>query len=621
MVRGVTLVTLVVLLLLFLSLIGGSEGGLNITQWRVASVIGQMGYNTKASGKNSSQLDSPGAIALSQQYIWISDRSNKRVLGFDKSYAISNAEKNMLPLIPQFIITGATKSDLAVRIYDDTLWLTDDATEDFLQYVTISNLPVPVINLGVTNTFSFGFNDVQYVTTISTRKAAQEVKYRGIYWSRNNSTVYLSSDEPNQNYVQNFTLVPNPMILHTFGAGKATATNNSFDFIIGTGPFSVVEDCRYGIYIADTGNNRIVHYKQNAGTIDAHFGQVQVTGDGSGHTQTSLHSPQAIEMPDNCTLLWAADTANNRIIQYDISSYDPDERADAVLGQSNFTNSGSGTRSTAFNSPIDLAFDNTQGILWIVDQANNRVIGGYITPSPSPSPTPSLSATTSTGQNISPSKSPRVSPTTTASMTAAPSSSKKTCATAKCVTVPDLIINGTNSYTFNGTLLYVTGDVSLSNGTIFQFLPGQSALVGGCASFNGHLELLVTNLTDGNNQTLAIFNYTCVTSAFGSLSVMNGEEGSRCQIDDPQQSYTGDSLLVLFSVSGCDKPTTSSDSNDSTTVRKVIIGVTVGVGGCLVIILVVLFTFGIVFWCLRGKAKSYFTYDDSTLNSIERSVN
>ncbi len=50
------------------------------------------------------------------------------------------------------------------------------------------------------------------------------------------------------------------------------------------------------------------------------------------------------------------------------------QAADVVLGQANFTSSGTGTTASTLNRPRKGWFDSNKGRLWVADDSNNRVL-------------------------------------------------------------------------------------------------------------------------------------------------------------------------------------------------------------------------------------------------------
>jgi uncharacterized protein (TIGR03437 family) len=140
------------------------------------------------------------------------------------------------------------------------------------------------------------------------------------------------------------------------------------------------------LYVADTGNHRVLRFTDpfaNPSRVesDAVFGQADFNGhsaNGSGNSRNSLRSPSAVAI-DASGNLWIADTGNHRVLRYPagvLNSAAP--AADLVIGQRDFETTGQNRTSTTvstagLDSPAGLAFDN-EGALYVSDSGNRRVL-------------------------------------------------------------------------------------------------------------------------------------------------------------------------------------------------------------------------------------------------------
>ncbi len=139
------------------------------------------------------------------------------------------------------------------------------------------------------------------------------------------------------------------------------------------------------IYIADTTNNRVISWLNaatftNGQAADKVFGQnnsfTSSLVNNGGISASSLSAPRGVAVDDNSNL-YVADTGNNRILVY----RDPntlDNVADFVIGQTTFTTNAAGTSSTALSGPRGIAIDSSNN-LYVADTNNNRVLE-YNTP-------------------------------------------------------------------------------------------------------------------------------------------------------------------------------------------------------------------------------------------------
>ncbi|WP_232369217.1 NHL repeat-containing protein [Leptospira abararensis] len=133
-------------------------------------------------------------------------------------------------------------------------------------------------------------------------------------------------------------------------------------------PYGITRDAS-GIYIVDQGNNRVLYYLDGNTTPSRVYGQIDFLSSNTGTTETSLVSPEGVSVSSEG--VYIADTGNNRVLFYPGTS----TIATRVYGQPDFFSSlpnygsiGAGT----LNSPKSvLAFG---GDVWIADSSNNRVL-------------------------------------------------------------------------------------------------------------------------------------------------------------------------------------------------------------------------------------------------------
>ena len=166
------------------------------------------------------------------------------------------------------------------------------------------------------------------------------------------------------------------------------------------------------VYVADTGNHRVLRYpdpfKDPARVApDAVYGQPDMTGtaaNGSGNPASSLRNPTGVAI-DAAGNLWIADTGNNRVLRYPAATLGSSSpQADIVLGQRDFLQSGrnrSGptVSSSGFDTPAGLAFD-SRGNLFVSDAANSRVL--RFTPPFTPDSAASVIVSMPAGRNTIP---------------------------------------------------------------------------------------------------------------------------------------------------------------------------------------------------------------------------
>lgn len=140
-------------------------------------------------------------------------------------------------------------------------------------------------------------------------------------------------------------------------------------------PLSVAADSSGGLYVVDNDNNRVLFYPSGQVTATRVYGQPNFTSGGAnngGRSATSLSDPQGVTVDSNNNV-YIADTGNNRVLFYPSGQV----TATVVYGQPNFT-SGAPNRSDfpdkdSLYEPRAVAVDNDGGI-YVTDAYNNRTL-------------------------------------------------------------------------------------------------------------------------------------------------------------------------------------------------------------------------------------------------------
>ncbi|HXJ38792.1 MAG TPA: hypothetical protein VNH18_05910 [Bryobacteraceae bacterium] len=161
-------------------------------------------------------------------------------------------------------------------------------------------------------------------------------------------------------------------------------------------PTGLICDNQGNLYVADTGNNRILRYpkplSQPAGLAfpDMVIGQTSLSGKSSnanGISATSLalavtnvsNTGLAIDASGN---LWVSDTGNNRVLRFPVAALQKGQNgpaADLVLGQNDFSSRATtvsqrgSTNKGAMVAPQGLSFDSA-GRLLVADSASRVLV-------------------------------------------------------------------------------------------------------------------------------------------------------------------------------------------------------------------------------------------------------
>lgn len=132
------------------------------------------------------------------------------------------------------------------------------------------------------------------------------------------------------------------------------------------------------LWVANDGSHRVLRYdnataKAPNDPADGVLGQANFTSTSAATASDRMNTPMGITLSKDGTL-WVVDRFNHRILRFDDAANKANGApADAVLGQTNFTNGGSGLSATAMEEPMGVDLD-ALGNLYVTDSKNNRVL-------------------------------------------------------------------------------------------------------------------------------------------------------------------------------------------------------------------------------------------------------
>ncbi len=130
---------------------------------------------------------------------------------------------------------------------------------------------------------------------------------------------------------------PNPV--YTRGEPNNGLNDRGFYY-----PYSVaIDTVGHRLFIADTENNRVLVYNLDTNNnlidriADNVLGQPDFTSWFPATTQSGLRYPCGLAYDSTNNRLFVADTSNNRVVVYDVTTITNGENAINVLGQTDFT--------------------------------------------------------------------------------------------------------------------------------------------------------------------------------------------------------------------------------------------------------------------------------------------
>jgi sugar lactone lactonase YvrE len=141
---------------------------------------------------------------------------------------------------------------------------------------------------------------------------------------------------------------------------------------------SVAVDSSGNVWVADTGNNRVLEFEKGSGFTNGEaasivLGQPSFTSRTAATSQTGMNVPEGVAV-DASGNVWVADTYNNRVLEFVKGlGFIDGQGAALVLGQSSFTTNAATTSNTGMNGPLAVAVG-PAGNVWVADGTNNRVL-------------------------------------------------------------------------------------------------------------------------------------------------------------------------------------------------------------------------------------------------------
>jgi len=142
-------------------------------------------------------------------------------------------------------------------------------------------------------------------------------------------------------------------------------------------PHGLAVDVHGALWVADTGNHRIVRYehaaRRTSAIPDGIVGQPNIMTIVPGCSAGHLHAPRDVAIGSD-GMVWVADSENHRVLGFGADVVQRGGmRADIVLGQASFTTRHTGHATTMLHTPTGVCLER-DGTLWIVDAGNRRLV-------------------------------------------------------------------------------------------------------------------------------------------------------------------------------------------------------------------------------------------------------
>ena len=338
------------------------------------------------------RFDTPLGLAASGGTLWVADRESWRVLRFDTAHTKSNGANADGVLGQSSFTTDAYGSTAAgmdrpegLALDGGRLWIVDSRNNRILRHENAAFLPN-----GSSAVNMLGDVSLIHPQDVSATRLAAGAK--GITVDPSSGKVFVCDTWYHR--------------VLRFASGAALNSGAAAEGVLGQdnfgsgGPGSDGADMRYPgavvmdhsghLWVADTGNNRVLRFDtpasaENGRGADAVLGQGLTSFDDNlpATTAAGMSAPAGLAVQSSfnrttqtwtTTQLWVADTGNSRVLRFSNPATAANgASASAVLGQANFTSVVPGAAANSMNQPIGLAVDGT-GHLWVADSPNHRVL-------------------------------------------------------------------------------------------------------------------------------------------------------------------------------------------------------------------------------------------------------
>ena len=418
----------------------------NLTQAK--NVLGQSDFNQTADNPNptNSTLSSPSFVVVDGGNLYVSDTGNNRVLEWDYSISLSTtnglaatrvyngnftarntasaSQSNMIS--PVGIAITTNNIYVADKSYNRVLQIAKGATEASCvlgqpDYTSSNPGLGSQSGLASPNGLTIDANGNLYVADKDNNRI---MRWSSVDGCSSQAKPYNADLVLGQTYFTSYgtgstdTTMDHPLGVSSYSSHLyvADSANNRIlawnsvssngqkaDYVLaqddmtshsaGTGQNRIsapgsVSTNSLGVYVSDTGNNRIIRFSglgYQGQTADQKVGQSDFLGNAINNPQgRGLYSPSGLAIGkkiDGGYKYFVADSKNNRVLVYALNANGSFSTglAETVLGQDSLSitssNKGNPTPTqSSLSSPTDVAYDQTSNKLYVVDTGNNRVL-------------------------------------------------------------------------------------------------------------------------------------------------------------------------------------------------------------------------------------------------------
>lgn len=378
------------------------------------NVLGQSNFKSNGATGGNAGLSNVQGLALDQdaELLYVADFGSNRVMVFDVSTVTNNMAAVHVLGQPGFDTADAATTatgmsgpiDMAVDSVGKRLFVVESNNNRVLVFDTSGGL-----SDGMAASFELGqndtggpnggdadfFNDAETATTATGMRIPRGLAYdhaRELLFvaEANNSrvTVFdvagITNGEPAINELgQDDSVGANAGDSDFFNDGDCGPDN---DVVVCSPDGVKFDDTTQLLYVPDASYNRVMVFDTSGGITNGMaasnvLGQSGFGSSSPATTSTGMKDPEYVYVDSNGTL-YVADTSNNRVMVFDVSSISDGEPADDLLGQLDehddpvYTvgNANGAPNPQGFNGPGCTVVDPVNHRAYVCDTANNRIL-------------------------------------------------------------------------------------------------------------------------------------------------------------------------------------------------------------------------------------------------------
>ncbi len=362
----------------------------SITNSEPAShVLCQSDMVTNTSGTTASMCSFPSSIVGDTQngtYVYVGDAGNARVLKFDINVLTDGESAVSVLGQPDFISNSqnVTQSGLSSAeglsiLPDSTLYVSDSLAHrtmifDVTAITDGENAADGLGHLDSNGDMDFSLSSSPALSNDTLGPGGEG----GLAFSSDSGYLYVADSSFNRVLAYGTTdgLITSEVTTLAIGQPSMISISASTSDTGLSAPVDVAVDALNNVYVADSANNRVLVFDVasiggGSGASAIHvLGQPDFTSSTNALSQEGLSVPVSVEVDKENNLLYVADSQNHRIVVYDIASISDGESAIAVLGQPDFvTDDGLVTNQHSVSYVRGLSLDSLNQLLYVADDS------------------------------------------------------------------------------------------------------------------------------------------------------------------------------------------------------------------------------------------------------------